>query len=256
MRSPHQLVHSRARLRRRYALFPLEGYPTSRLPNWILTEGRILAAPALGAQFVQYLLDIQPGGGKASRDDPPDIESFFFVLSGSVEIHVRGEPPQTLTSGGFAFVPPATDYSIEAVEGAVDASRILMLRKRFERERQLEPPNPIIGRASDVPATPFADNPHTRLQLLIPDEIEYDFAMNIFTFDPGHGLPYVETHVMEHGLLFLEGKGMYYLDGEWMEVEKDDFIWMGPYCPQSFYATGPTPAKYIYYKNVNREIEL
>ena len=80
--------------------------------------------------------------------------------------------------------------------------------------------------------------------------------MNIFTFAPGHGLPVIETHVMEHGALILEGKGLYYLGDGWMEVEKDDFIWMGPYCPQSFYATGPTPAKYIYYKNVNREIPL
>jgi len=41
-----------------------------------------------------------------------------------------------------------------------------------------------------------------------------------------------------------------------MEVQKDDFIWMGAYCPQSFYATGPAPAKYLYYKNVNREISV
>ena len=54
--------------------------------------------------------------------------------------------------------------------------------------------------------------------------------------------------------LFLQGKGVYRLGDEWMEVEKDDFIWMGPYCPQSFYAAGEQPAKYIYYKDVNREI--
>ena len=43
---------------------------------------------------------------------------------------------------------------------------------------------------------------------------------------------------------------------EVMEVEAGDFIWMGPYVPQSFYATGPVAAKYIYYKNVNRDVEL
>ena len=99
-------------------------------------------------------------------------------------------------------------------------------------------------------------NEHARLQTLIPDEFSFDLAMNIFTFDPGHSLPYVETHVMEHGLLFLQGRGVYFLDDEWTEVRAGDFIWMGPYCPQSFYATGPTPSKYLYYKNVNREIPL
>ncbi len=253
MRPPHQLVHSRARVRPRYALFPLEGYPTSRLPSWKLTEARVLAAPPLGAKFVQCLLDIQPGGGFTPIDDAdPAIEAFFFVLSGSIDIDINGQRRQTLTSGGFAYFPSANEYWINAA----DRARVLALRKQFEPEPQFEHPKIIIGCAADVQATPFADNPHARLQLLIPDELQYDMAMNIFTFDPGHGLPYVETHVMEHGLLMLEGKGMYYLDGEWMEVEKDDFIWMGPYCPQSFYATGPTPAKYIYYKNVNREIPL
>lgn len=94
------------------------------------------------------------------------------------------------------------------------------------------------------------------LQTLIPDEFAYDIAMNIFTFQTGHSLPVTETHVMEHGLYVLGGKGLYYLDDTWMEVEESDFIWMGPFCPQSYYATGPDPTRYLYYKNVNREIEL
>ena len=28
-------------------------------------------------------------------------------------------------------------------------------------------------------------NEHARLQCLIPDDVAYDFAMNVFTFDPG-----------------------------------------------------------------------
>jgi (S)-ureidoglycine aminohydrolase len=54
----------------------------------------------------------------------------------------------------------------------------------------------------------------------------------------------------------MQGKGIYMLGEEWMEVIENDFIWMGPYCPQCFYATGEKPAKYLYYKNVNREIPL
>jgi (S)-ureidoglycine aminohydrolase len=41
-----------------------------------------------------------------------------------------------------------------------------------------------------------------------------------------------------------------------MEVKAGDFIWMGPYCPQSFYATSSEPARYVYYKDVNRDVEL
>jgi (S)-ureidoglycine aminohydrolase len=81
-------------------------------------------------------------------------------------------------------------------------------------------------------------------------------AMNIFTFPPGYSLPIIETHVMEHGLLFLAGQGIYYLGNTWREVKAGDFIWMGPYCPQGFFATGSEPARYIYYKNVNRDVVL
>ncbi len=115
---------------------------------------------------------------------------------------------------------------------------------------------PLIGNQSAVPALPWMNNKHSRLQTLIPDELQYDMAMNIFAFDPGHGLPYVETHVMEHGLYFLQGKGDYFLEDTWMKAQTGDFIWMGPYCPQCFIADKPVPAKYIYYKNVNREIPL
>ena len=111
----------------------------------------------------------------------------------------------------------------------------------------------MLGHANDVKATSWADTDKIQLQTLIPDELQYDLAVNIFAFTPGFGLPIVETHVMEHGALILQGKGMYRLGDDWMEVEKDDFLWMGPFCPQSFYATGSGPAKYIYTKDVNRE---
>jgi glyoxylate utilization-related uncharacterized protein len=69
-------------------MFPLEGYPTSRLPNWPDAEVRVLAAPALGARFVQYLIDLP--AGKSGRFDADDrLETFYFVLSGSGEYGLR-----------------------------------------------------------------------------------------------------------------------------------------------------------------------
>ncbi|MDQ3440771.1 MAG: (S)-ureidoglycine aminohydrolase [Planctomycetota bacterium] len=250
MRSPHQLVHSRARVAQRYALFPLEGYPTSRMPSWPDADVRVLAAPALGSRFVQYLIDLPDDGSAGEFAAAEGIETFFHVMTGAGVI--GGKDKLDVSTGDFGLIPTGQTFAVTARQ----RTRLLILRKRYEPVTGMKPFKGCFGNVSDVEAEAWAGNAHARLQTLIPDELQYDMAMNIFTFDPGHGLPYVETHVMEHGLLMLEGKGMYYLDGEWMEVEKDDFIWMGPYCPQSFYATGPTPAKYIYYKNVNREISL
>jgi len=85
-----------------------------------------------------------------------------------------------------------------------------------------------------------------------PADFAFDCAVNIMTFLPGATLPMVEIHVMEHGLMMLEGGGIYRLGECWYPAAAGDFIWMGPYCPQWFGALGKTPAKYLIYKDWNR----
>jgi (S)-ureidoglycine aminohydrolase len=230
---------------------PLEGFPPSRLPVWNGTEARVLCAPALGAQFAEYLLEIGAGGGTQHRADDR-IETFLYILTGNAEMTIDRSPPISLSDGGFALVPASASFTLRALA----PTTALMLRKAYEPAHGVALPPPVIGNQERVAGEVYLGNPGARLQVLIPDELPFDLAMNIFTFDVGHCLPYVETHVMEHGLYFLQGKGVYFLDDEWMEVEAGDFIWMGPYCPQSFYATGPVPSRYIYYKNVNRDVAL
>lgn len=244
MRPVQQLVHSRTRVQSRYALMPLEGFPPSRLPNWPDATVTVLASPALGAQFVQYMIDLPARKtGEFAADE--QIENFYYVLSGTGNCGKL-----SLSAGSFGLIPPKLSLTIQAN----DNLKLLVLRKKYEPSAGIKLFEPLHGNEANVAKTVWADNPHSLLQTLIPDEFQFDIAMNIFTFDPGFGLPIVETHVMEHGLFFLQGKGLYYLVDEWMEVEANDFIWMGPYCPQSFYATGPVPSRYLYYKNVNREI--
>jgi (S)-ureidoglycine aminohydrolase len=249
MRTPNQLVHSRARIRQRYAMFPIEGYPVSRSPLWNNVEIRVLTSPAMGANFVQQHLTFSPGGsGKRISDNR--TESFLFVLSGAITLKTAGE--HAMAACDFAFLPHTRGFEIRSTDGAT----ALLLHKVYEPAPGIEAPPEIVGTESKIPAETWMNNPASRMQTLIPDDLRYDFAMNILNFDPGHGLPYVETHVMEHGLFMLQGKGLYYLDNQWMEVEKNDFLWIGPYCPQSYYAAGPEPTRYLYYKNVNREISL
>jgi len=251
MRAQNQLLHSRTRVKPRYALFPMEGVPFSRLPDWKNADIRVLAAPALGAKFVEYLLDLKAGSGATVQADGA-IETFFYVLSGSIKLTIDKQQTHELSTGGFALLPPTASYEVSSAAPA----QLLMLKKRYEAARGIAMFAPLIGNQSNVKADVYCGDEGAKLQLLIPDDLQYDMAMNIFEFDTGHSLPYVETHVMEHGLYFLQGKGVYYLDDTWMEVEATDFIWMGPYVPQSYYATGPVSSKYIYYKNVNREIAL
>ena len=110
-----------------------------------------------------------------------------------------------------------------------------------------------IGDAAQVRGEAFQGDPALRLQTLLPIEPALDMAINLFTYDPGGHLPQVEIHVMEHGLVMLEGSGVYRLADDWFPVGRGDVIWMAPYCPQWFVAMGKTPARYLYYKDVQRD---
>jgi len=114
------------------------------------------------------------------------------------------------------------------------------------------PPEFFTGDERTVTPKPLMGDEALEVRGLIPDDLAFDFAVNTMTFQPGASLPMVEIHVMEHGLLMLEGGGIYKLNEHWYPVTAGDFIWMAPWCPQWFGALGKTPAKYLIYKDWNR----
>jgi len=243
------LVTSRVVVERNYAILPPEGIPASALPEWNATEARIHAAPAMGAAFAQYLLDVAAGGG-SEQTLADGIEAFFFCIDGAAEVKAAGKT-HALARGGFVYLKPASKFALASKSGA----KLLWLKKRYEPFGEARPED-VSGNESGVKGEPFMNVAELLLKTLLPADARFDMAMNIFTFPPGYSLPITETHVMEHGLYMLEGQGVYYLGDRWREVQAGDFIWMGPYCPQSFYATSSSPARYIYYKNVNRDVTL
>jgi (S)-ureidoglycine aminohydrolase len=113
-------------------------------------------------------------------------------------------------------------------------------------------PEVCFGNAAEVEGLPFLGDPDARLKTLLPDGPAFDMAVNLFTYQPGARLPFVETHIMEHGLIMLTGEGVYRLEDAWYPVTAGDVIWMAPYCPQWFVAMGKSSASYLYYKDVNR----
>lgn len=242
--------HTRSVVRPNHALLEPGGLVPSVLPGWsrdtVLLQTVI--GPAMGAKFVQIHATFQAGGAGAGATG--DTEWFAYVVSGAVDI-AAGSRRERVESGGYAFIPPSSDY---AFEGAAAGTRVVLFVKRFEPLPETPLPPVIFGRAADVPGNPYLGDPALRLQVLLPDNPVFDLAVNLFTYDPGGRLPFVETHVMEHGLLMLQGEGVYRLGDEWFPVREGDIIWMGPYCPQWFCATGPTPAAYLYYKDVNRPL--
>jgi (S)-ureidoglycine aminohydrolase len=223
----HRLTISTSRGRRRatyHLLTPPNRY-ASRLAELRDTTVFKLATPRTQtARFGQYLVRIAPGGGGTG---PVGAGFEHFVIGLIGEATLDGEP---LRAGAFAYVPEGTGITLAGV-GAPAALR----GHRDDHE-------PVV---TDVGLL--------RRELLPPDDPAFDFNMSLLAFPPGVSLGQVEVHDEEHGLYMTAGGGVYHLDGSDHEVVAGDFIYMAPYCPQSFTPTGTETAEYLLYKDVFRD---
>lgn len=201
---------------------------------------------ALGAGFVQYSIRFTPRGS-IPLSARKELERFLFVVSGTV-----GADQELMEAGAYLYLPAETGTFLR---GETEAE-VTVFEKVFEPHPDLPAPTRYAGRAEEVAGSPFLGNPRAILQTLLPEDPAFDLAVNLFTFEPGAALPFVETHIMEHGLLMMKGQGVYRLEDAWYPVKQGDVIWMAPYCPQWFVAMGDTPASYLYYKNVHRAPNL
>jgi (S)-ureidoglycine aminohydrolase len=230
----------------RYALRTPSGFVPSYLPGWNNCVCIIQISPAMGANFAQFLITLEANG--EGKGNAGGNEYFVYVLHGKSSVKL-GSEKHSLTAGSYVFIPANHDFHFNEAE---KGSQFLIFQKRFVPLAGVNKPSGGVGHESGVPGNPFLGNEDARLQVLLPDRPEYDLAVNIFTYQPGATLPFVETHIMEHGLVMLRGQGVYRLDSDYHPVTAGDVIWMAPYCPQWFVAIGKTPISYIYYKDVNR----
>jgi len=247
---PGVFAHHRAALTSHYAVMPPEGILESRIPGISHTTISVQASRSLGAGFAQILLDMKPGGG---MDVPRQetLQTFFYVISGAANLHMDGES-HVLRAGSFAYAPE--NSRIQLVNAGQENARVIWLKKSYEAVAGIAPPRAFVSHEEKIEKINKHTQGRTWQHLLPEDDMAFDFAMNILSFEPGNYFPMIETHVMEHGLYMLEGQGMYLLQKDWHECWEGDFIYMAPFCPQFFYSTGWNRARYLLYKNVNRDV--
>ena len=229
-----------------HALISPDGYINSVVPGWSRCTVNVIINEQMGAHFCQTIVTLQQGGILTGKTRQSQL--FFYVTGGKGRMAVSGES-KYLFAGHFVYIPIGKEYHFESEE---DGTQLLSFHKVYEPLEGAAVPATLFGNAGDITGKEYLGDPALRLQVLLPEDLSYDMAVNIFTYDPGGHLPMVETHIMEHGLLYLQGQGIYRLDQDWYPVKKGDSIWMAPYCQQWFTAMGKEPAVYIYYKNVNR----
>lgn len=231
-----------------YTVLPQGNRVNNALPVLEKTNAQVLASPQLGARFVEYELLIDPQGGTTGPIEDA-LEHFLFVLEGGVDFEL-GTETRGLGAGGFVWLPPGKAFGLR--NGSDALARVIWFRRKYVAVEGLAAPDPIVSREQDVPAEP--EDTYVEQHLIPYDEdLGFDLAFNLLNFEPGIHFSFVESHVMEHGLYMLDGRGVYWLNGDFHEVQANDFIYMAPFCPQFFYATGWEKGRYLLYKDANRD---
>jgi (S)-ureidoglycine aminohydrolase len=255
-----ELHTGRAVFTEAYAVIPrgvFSDIVTSYLPFWDKTRAWIIARPLSGfaETFSQYVMEVAPGGGSNHPEPDALAEGVLFVTEGEPLLSLDGTD-HPLAAGSYAYLPPGSRWQL-GNPGATHA-RFHWIRKAYEPVDGLPAPEPVIAREQDIaPSTmPDTDGRWATTRFVDPADLRHDMHVTIVTFQPGGVIPFEETHVMEHGLYVLEGKAVYKLNRDWVEVEAGDFMWLRAFCPQACYAGGPGRFRYLLYKDVNRHPRL
>ena len=239
----HNLGHTRSVRRTNHFLHTPDAFIRTLIPGMAKASAIVHASPALGAAFTQYTAEMEAGGTLGACA----YQRFVYVLEGRIEIEL-GANYHSLEKDDYAYLPQGADHRVIATEPA----RLAVIEKAYLGVDGTAAHEPLVGSEAKIAGQPLMGDSDLMVRSLLPDTMAFDFAVNTMTYQPGAALSMVEVHVMEHGLLMLEGGGIYRLDEEWYPVAAGDFIWMGPYCPQWFGALGKTAAKYLIYKDWNR----
>lgn len=243
-----------------YAVIPrsvMRDIVTSFLPGWTGMRMWIIARPLSGfaETFSQYIVELAEGGGCDAPEDDPEIQSAIFVTGGEMDITIDGTTHR-MTPGGFAYVPPGIAWAVH--NATAGNCGFHWIRKRWQPAAGVDRPDPIVANEADIAPSPMPDTEGAwaTTRFVDPADLRHDMHVTVVTFQPGGSIPFAETHVMEHGLFVLEGKAVYRLNRDWVEVGPGDFMWLRAFCPQACYAGGPGQFRYLLYKDVNRHAPL
>ena len=223
--SQTQLLTDRAVFKEAYAFIPrgvMRDIVTSYLPFWDKTRAWIIARPLSGfaETFSQYLMEVAPSGGSETPEPDPNAEAVLFVVEGTFILTLLGKTHE-MRPGSYAFIPPSAQWSLKNT--SIEPARFHWIRKAYEAVPGIDLP------------TAFVVNEQEILPISMPDT---------------NGV-WATTRFVDR-----EGKAVYRLNQDWVEVEAGDFMWLRAFCPQACYAGGPGRFRYLLYKDVNRQMKL
>jgi len=242
------MFNVRQALKKNYALIIPDDASTTNIPGWEGANVKVLTAPCIGANFVEYLIEVNKDS-KVSVSLQDRLEYVFYVLNGGGNLEFDGREYR-LEDGSYGYLPPKSSWKIN---GSFEKPMKLIIVKKANERLNQKLPNFIIGLDKD---TPEKSGPAGRaIKNFVPwsEDILYDLSWFILYFNPGVGMTHAENHLHEHGLFMLSGNSLYLLDDTWYQTKPGDFIWMAPFVPQSCEWYGEERGAYLLYSNRNRD---
>ncbi|KAI0557730.1 RmlC-like cupin [Gracilaria domingensis] len=220
-------------------------------PGW---SGSLTAAavvtPALGAHFSMYLVNASASAilpqPVTFPSAPSNLERLIYVLLGALSV-TNGSVLTSLTPGSFVYVAPH-DQSL-SIDVPTEAHFVQIDRVNTVKNT---PPS-VIGSEGDIHPEPVAGEVFELRRLLDPSNPAYDFNIHIMDFHPGEYLNVKEVHYNQHGLLMLQGQGIYRLSDSYFHVAAGDVIYLAPFVLQWYAALGTQPTRYFLYKDTNAD---
>lgn len=243
-----------------YAYIPadtMRDITTSFLPNWRSMRMWIIARPLSGfaETFSHYIVELSHLGGCDEPEVNPAAEGVIFVVEGHGEVTVAGQT-HLLRPGSYAYLPAGAEWTIKNDHEATFTFH--WIRKAYQAAKGIAPPEAFLTHETEAPVIVMPDTKDawSTTRFVSPMDLSHDMHVNIVNFEPGGVIPFMETHVMEHGLYVLEGTAAYRLNDDWVDVGPGDYMWLRAFCPQACKATGEGPFRYLLYKDVNRHAAL
>ncbi len=235
-----------------YVILEPDGLVKNIVPGYDDCDVTILGSPAMGASFADYLVTAHAGGSNTGIGGE-GIESFLYVMEGSLVVK-NNDTEAELKAGGYIYSP--ADNPITFENKSKEDAKLYVYRRRYEKLDGYEAYT-VVGNTNDLPWVEYEGMENCHIVDFLPKELGFDMNMHILSFKPGASHGYIETHIQEHGMYFLSGKGMYRMDDEWIPIKKGDYVFMDAYCPQACYGVGKDEEfAYIYSKDCNRDVQL
>lgn len=217
-------------------------------PGWI---GKISAAvvisPPLGAHFTMYMVNAQAASmskGLKFPNPPNRLERFIYVLSGQLHVKSSKHKLKQLTAGCFVYCAPNDNLIIDVHE----TSSFIMIDRIYAGNHS---PKSFTGSEQHIPVEICDGEVFELRRLFDASDKSFDFNIHIMDFNPGEYLNVKEVHYNQHGLLMLQGHGIYMLGERFMPVTTGDIIFMAPFVPQWYAALGTQKTRYFLYKDTN-----